>query len=184
MEAQRDLEGERGVGTGAPRTGNGDAEWPGRSDRAPGKFQPGLRLLGPAEPQFAQPGTELQRGGRVDLGRGQQVGHRVEVDADADATLRTGLQSGRAPTAERIEYDIPRAAVSGDKGVRERRGEHRQIAAHRVKGMAPQPLLVLPVGLDCQAGQLGSRGRRKADLELARSRARSDRHGRGQTSWR
>ena len=49
----------------------------------------------------------------------------------------------------------PRRRIAGDEGVGEGRREAREVRAHRVERVAPQPLLVLPLGRDPDRRQLG-----------------------------
>ena len=54
---------------------------------------------------------------RVDLGRGQQVGERVEVVADADPALGARLERRGAAAGERVEDDVAGPRVAGDERV-------------------------------------------------------------------
>ena len=105
--------------------------------------------------------------GRLDLGRRQQVGERVQVVADADPALGAGLEGRRPASGERIEDDVASARVAGDEGVGKGGREAREIRAHRVERVAPQPLLVLPLGRDRQGRQL--RGEVEGELSGADS---------------
>ncbi len=147
------------VGTSAP-SGPGIAE---DAEREP---EPGVGLAGPAQPERGQPGPRLGLRGRLDLGRGQQVGERVEIVADADPALRTGLERGRPTAAERVEDDVPGPRVAGDEGVGQGGREARQVRAHRVEPVAPQPLLILPFGRDRQRRELV-----RSDVPAGRGRA-------------
>ena len=51
-----------------------------------------------------------------------------------------------AAAAERIEDDVARPRIASDERVGEGCRKARQVRAHRVKRVAPQPLLVLPLG--------------------------------------
>ena len=82
------------------------------------------------------------------------MGERVEVVADSDPALGTGLQRARPATAERVEDDVAGPRVAGDEGVGEGRREARQVGAHRMEPVTPQPLLVLPLRGDGQGRQL------------------------------
>ena len=62
---------------------------------------------------------------------------------------------GTRPAAgERVQHDVSRPGVPGDERVGERRGKAREVRAHRVEGVAPETVAVLPVGLDGQAREL------------------------------
>ena len=121
---------------------------------------------GEAKPRQARPGLGRRR--RLDLGRGQEVGKGVEVVADTDPTLGARLERDRATSGERIEHDVAGPAVAGDEGVGERRREARQVRAHRMERVTPQPLLRLPFGLDPEARQVG----RQLEIELTGCEAR------------
>ena len=136
--------------------------------------QPVARARVPGQTELREPGRRLRTRRRLDLGRGQQVSERVEVVADPDPPLRARLERCRAATRERIEDDVAWSRVAGDEGVGERRRKARQVRAHRVERMAPQALLVLPLGSERDRRQL----ERKLERELARGGApRPCRHG-------
>ena len=78
------------------------------------------------------------------------MGERIEVVADADPTFGARLERGRAATGEGVEDHITGSRVAGDERVRECRREAREVGAHRVEAVAPQPLLGLPLGCDRQ----------------------------------
>ena len=100
--------------------------------------------------------------------------HRVKVVADAHSALCARLERRRSAAAEGVQHDVTRAAVARDEGVCERSREHRQVAAHRMEGMAPEALLELPFRLDTQPWELQA----KADLELTGGDALRCGHGR------
>ena len=77
----------------------------------------------------------------------------------------------RAAPGERVEDDVARPRVAGDEGVGQGRREAREVRAHRVEGVAPQALLVLPLGREGDRRQL----ERKLEGELARGRERAGR---------
>ena len=132
----------------------------------------------PGQPQLGESGRGRPAGRRADLGRGQQVGERVEVVADADPALGAGLERGRAAPGERIEDDVARPRVASDERMGQGGREAREVRAHRVERVAPQPLLVLPLGCEGDDRQL----ERQLERELAcggRSQRRSVRTGSG-----
>jgi len=51
--------------------------------------------------------------------------------------------------------DVAAARVAGDEGVGEGRREAREVRAHRVERVAPEPLLVLPLRCDPDRWQRG-----------------------------
>ena len=102
------------------------------------------------------------------------MSHRIEVVADADAALGTGLERRRPASAEGIEDDITGPAVARDEGMRQRCREHREVAAHGVEGVAPEALLHLPLGLDVEPRQR----RQEAGIELAGGDPLRGGHGR------
>ena len=126
----------------------------------------------PGEPERRQPGGRLGAGGGLDLGRGQQVGERVQVVADADPALRAGLEGSRPAAAERVEHDVAAAAVAADERVGEGGREAGEVRAHRVEGGSPQPLLVLPLGRDVDRGE-ARRGARQGSPGCVRERGGS-----------
>ena len=69
----------------------------------------------------------------------------------------------RAAAGERVEDDVAGPRVAGDERVGEGRREAREVRAHRVEAVAPQPLLVLPLGRECQRREL----ERELEGELA-----------------
>ena len=161
----------------APASRRAARAQPGRSGsaatRAPSASQ-SRELAFQASRSCGEPCRRLRTRRRLDLGRGQQVRERVEVVADPDPPLRARLERCRAATRERIEDDVARSRVAGDEGVGERGREARQVRAHRVEGVAPQALLVLPLGSERDRRQL----ERKLERELARGGApRPCRHG-------
>ena len=108
---------------------------------------------GPGEAERGEPGAGLGGRGGLELGGGQDVGERVEVVADADTALRGRLDGRRAAAAERVQDHVAGTAVAGDEPVGEGRREAREVRAHRVEAVAPQPWLRLPLGLDPEGGQ-------------------------------
>ena len=71
------------------------------------------RFGGPREAEAGEPRQRLGRRRRLDLRRGQEVGERVEVVADADPALGRGLERRRATAGEWVEDDVAAAASSG-----------------------------------------------------------------------
>ena len=171
VEADDDLRRDRApflpmAGSGS-RSGN-EACRAGRIvDHPPGEGQPRFGVGRPREAQGRESRPGLGRRSRIDLGRRQQVGERVQVVADADPPLGACLEGGRPASGERIEDDVASPRVAGDEGVGEGRREAREVRAHRVERVAPQPLLVLPLGRDRQDGQL--RGEIEGELSGADS---------------
>ena len=100
----------------------------------------------PAQAELGEARDGLGPGRRLDLGRGQQVGEGVEVVADADPALGARLERRRAAAGERIEDDVAGPRVARDERVGQGGREAREVRAHRVERVAPQPLLVLPLG--------------------------------------
>ena len=125
----------------------------GVRDHATREREPRGAVGGPGEAERGDTGAGC--GGRrgLHLGRGQHLGERVQVVADPDPALRDGLERRRAAAAERVEDHVAGARVAGDERVGEGRREAREVRAHRVQAVAPQPLLRLPVGLDPEGGQ-------------------------------
>ena len=186
----------RGWKARATSSGTGSAPSSGEpSEPAAGTREPGA----PGSAEMRAPGRASQRefafqasrswasrviacgaGRRLDLGRGQQVGERIEVVADADPALGAGLEGRRAAPRERVEDDVARPRVARDEGMGEGGREAREVRAHRVEGVAPQALLVLPLGREGDRRQL----ERKLEGELARGREtrRTCRHGRSRSS--
>ncbi len=141
--------------------------------------QPAGRIRVPGQPELGETRGRLGACRRLDLRRGQQMGERIEVVADPDAALGAGLEGRRAAPGERVEDDVARPRVASDEGVGERRREAREVRAHRVEGVAPQPLLVLPLGGERERRQLG----RQLEGELTRGDVRRTcRHRRSRTS--
>ena len=173
MERERDLGGTVSSGR-RRRSGAGTRHLrssPGSAATRVGERQPAPRRGVPAEAKLREPGGGGGRARRLDLGRSQQVGERVEVVADPDPALGAGLQRRRAATRERIEDDVARPRVAGDEGVGEGRREARQVGAHRVEAVAPQALLVLPLGREPMAGRSIGSSRASWPAVAARSRA-------------
>ena len=166
---------------GAPdvaRSGSWDEGRAGIGDDPPRKLRPGRRLGVPGEPQLGEARRRRPAGRRANLGRGQQVGERVEVVADPDAPFGAGLERGRAAPREWVEDDVARPRVASDERMRQRCGEAREVRAHRMERVAPQPLLGLPLGCEGDDRQL----ERELECELAcgsRSQRRSVRTGSG-----
>ena len=121
----------------------------------------------PGEAEGREPGRRGSAGRRLDLGGGQQVGERIQVVADADPALGAGLERRRPAAAERVEHDVAGPAVAGDEGVGQRRREAREVRAHRVEGVAPEALLLLPLRRDVEARQ------RRAELPRSSCSARA-----------
>ena len=146
--------------------------------------EPRLGFGVPGEAELGEPGHGGGPGRRSDLGRGQQVGERVEVVADADPALRARLERGGAATRERIEDHVTGPRIAGDEGVGEGGREAREVRAHRVERVAPQALLGLPLGFQRDRRQF----ERELEGELARGgrarwrSVRSGRHRRVETS--
>ena len=142
--------------------------------------QPVARVRVPGEAELGEPGRRLRACRRFDLGRRQEVGERVEVVADADPALGAGLEGRRAAPGERVQDDVTRSRVARDEGVGQGGREAREVRAHRVEGVAPQPLLVLPLGREGDRRQL----ERQLEGELARGRdaRRTCRHERSRSS--
>ena len=136
-------------------------------DHPAGECQPRFGIGRPGEAQRRQSGPCLGRRSRIDLGRRQEVGEGVEVVADPDPSLGARLEGRRTPPGERIEDHVASARVARDEGVGERSREAREVRAHRVERMAPQPLLVLPLGGDRKDGQI--RGEVEGELTIANS---------------
>ena len=147
-----------------PATGTRASLAPGSALDPRRERQPARGVRVPGQAKRRQTGRGLGPGRRLDLRGGEQVGERVEVVADADPPLRAGLERRRAAAGERIEDDVARARVAGDERVREGGREAREVGAHRVERVAPQPLLVLPLGRDRDRRQL----ERQLERELAR----------------
>ena len=172
--ARDDLVGARDVA----RSGSGDERRAGIGDDPPRQLRPGRSLGVPGEPQLGESRRRRPAGRRANLGRGQQVGERVEVVADTDATFGAGLERGRAAPGEWIEDHVARARIASDERMGQGRGEAREVRAHRVERVAPQPLLGLPLGCERDDRQL----ERELERELAcgsRSQRRSVRTGSG-----
>ena len=108
--------------------------------RAPSASQR-FRLGIPGQAELREPGRRLGTRRRLNLRGGQQVGKGVEVVADADPALGAGLERGRAASRERVEDDVTRPRVPGDERMGQGRREAREVRAHRVERVAPQPLL-------------------------------------------
>ncbi len=137
--------------------------------------QPGFGLAGPAKTERRDPEPRLGLRSRFDLGGGEQMGEWVQVVADPDPPFGTGLERARPAAAERVEDDVTGARVAGDEGVGEGRRKARQVRAHRVESMTPQPLLVLPLGGQGQARQVIGGQTRQIERELS-----AGRHGRSE----
>ena len=167
MEGERDLDWD-GF-TAAVRSGPGTGDRHERCGRrrvggdALAEGEPILRFGIPAESKPRQPGRRLRARRRLDLGRRQQVGERIQVVADADPALGACLEGRRPAAGERIQDDVTGPRIPGDEGVRQRGRKAGQIRAHRVEGVAPQALLVLPLGRDREWRQL----ERQLEGELA-----------------
>ena len=146
--------------------------------------RPGRRVGRPGETERRDPRPRLGRRRRLDLRRGQQVGERVEVVADADPALGRRLERRRAAARERVEDDVAAPRVAGDERVGEGGREAREVRAHRVERVAPEALLVLPLGRDPDrrqlGGQLPAQGRGQAGTRAVRSSSSTPRsEGRG-----
>ena len=158
VEGEGDLERDR-FDAGerrALRAGGGDegvgVSGLGRDARAQG--EPVARVRVPCEAELGEPGRRLRACRRFDLGRRQEVGERVEVVADTDPALGAGLEGCRPAPGERVQDDITRSRVARDEGVGQGGRETGEVRAHRVEGVTPQPLLVLPLGGEGDRGQL------------------------------
>jgi hypothetical protein len=117
----------------------------------------------PGESECGEPRSGLGGHAGLHLGGGQHLGEGVEVVADADPSLGERLQGRGAASGERVQDDVAGPAVAGDERVRERRREAREIRAHGVQAVAPQPRLELPVRLDRDRGESA----RQLERELA-----------------
>jgi hypothetical protein len=181
MEGERDFRrhelGRRGRGRSG--AGRRDQCRPGIGRHTRREGRPVGRVDMPAQPELGEARRRRRPRRRFDLGRRQQVSERIQVVPDADAPFGARLERCRAAAREWIEDDVTRPRIAGDEGVRKRGWEAREVRAHRMEGVAPQPLLSLPFGLD--------RDRRQRDRQVqgqllrggGRSRAsRSGRHGR------
>ncbi len=144
-----------------------------------GDREPIGRLGIPGESELGQAGRGRAARRRLELGRGQQVGERVQVIADADASLRAGLERGSAAAGERVENDIAGSRIARDEGMREGGRKARQVRAHRVERVAPQALLRLPFGLDGHRRQIERqlKGELGGGCSARATPSRSDRHG-------
>ena len=171
-------------GAGGPaagrRPGRRDARRGGIGRHPLGEGEPARGIGVPGEAQGRQTRGRGRPARRLHLRRGQEVGERVEIVADADPSLGAGLQGRRAAPAERIEDDVARPRVACDERVGQGGREAREVRAHRVEGVAPQALLGLPFGLDADGRQVEREC--QGELRGACTRAaarRSGRHGRG-----
>ena len=184
----------RGWKLSATSTGTGSAAAPvvARSEPAPGGAAraplPGRTRRGPRAPVVNHASASPAQRSRSDVSRirasaseagstfggRQQVGERVEVVADPDPALGAGLERRRAAAAERVEDDVAGSRVAGDERMGEGGREARQVRAHRVEPVAPQALLILPLG-----GDRAARAARSARDRAGRGRAgRAGRSGR------
>ena len=183
VEGERDLDRHALGAAFRSGAGTGDRHERGRRGRvrrdALAEGQPVLRFGVPAQAEAGEASGGLGACGRLDLGRGQQVGERIEVVADTDPAFRARLEGRRPATGERVQDDVAGPRIPGDEGVRERGREAGQVRAHRVEGVAPQALLVLPLGRDREGRQL--EGQLEGELAGGGSR-RGSRHGRFATS--
>ena len=178
-DLDRDVFDAIGVRVARPGARDQGCRGVGRRPDPFGEGQPAGGGRVPGQPELGQSRRRLRARRRLDLGRGQQVGERVEVVADADPALRAGLERGRAAPGERVEDDVTRPRIAGDERMGEGRREAREIRAHRMEGVAPQPLLVLPLGGEGECRQLG----RQFERELTRGDVRRTcRHRRSRTS--
>ena len=154
VERERDLVRDALVVIARPAAGAGRRDprrrMGGAHEHALGEGQPARGVRVPRQPERGEPRARLGRRRGIHLGRGQQVGERVEVVADADPALGARLERGRAATGERVEDDVTGSRVAGDERVGECRRKAREVRAHRVEAVAPQPLLGLPLGRDRQ----------------------------------
>ena len=153
-----------GATDGSAEPGVGDDRGPGRSRATPPR-----RRTRPGAATATRVLTSALRG-RIDLGRGQDVGEGVEVVAGADAALGAGLQRSRAAAAEGVQDHVAGAGVAGDEGVGQAGREAGQVRAHGVEAVAPEPLLVLPLGGDGQVGQRGGELQRQGQLAVGLDR--------------
>ena len=134
------------------------------------EVEPVAGLTGPREPQGREPEARLGGRGRLELGGGEDVREGVEVVADADAPLGRRLDRRGAAAGERVEDDVAGPAVAGDERMGERRREAREVRAHRVQAVAPQPLLRLPLGLEAEGRERGGELERELAGVLADGR--------------
>jgi hypothetical protein len=135
----------------------------GCGDRGVRETIPFARGSGPAEAQARQTGLDLRPARRVDLCGRQQMGERVEVVSGPHSPLRAGLERRRPAAAEGIEDHVTGSRVAGDECVRQTGREARQVRAHRMEAVAPQPLLALPFRFDRERRDLG----RELERQLA-----------------
>ena len=141
--------------------------------------EPGGGVGVPGEAEGRDAGARLGGQPGLDLRGGQDLGQRVEVVADADPALGERLERRGAAARERVEHDVAGPAVAGDERVGEGRREAREVRAHRVEAVAPQPRLELPVRLDRDRRE----GTGQLEGELARVRILVG-HSRGSTTPR
>jgi len=71
------------------------------------KRLPGVSLERPVDPEPRQAGRCLAGRGWIDFRGGEHVGERIEVVANAQAPLDTGLEGHRSSTRERVEDHVP-----------------------------------------------------------------------------
>jgi hypothetical protein len=109
---------------------------------------------GPGQTERSDASLDVRFRGRVDLGRGQDLGERVEVVAGADSALGARLKRCSPAAAERVQHHVARAGVSGDEGMNQAGREARKVRAHGMEAVAPETLLILPFRRDGQMGQL------------------------------
>src|SRR6478752_1725461 len=109
-----------------------------------------------------------------------------EVDAAGSANTRSARASQPADPAFQPSRSAARRVVTGarvarDEGVGEGRREAREVRAHRVERVAPQALLVLPLGRELDRGQLD--GQFEGELARGGGGRRTCRHGRSDPPW-
>ena len=156
-----------GIGAAARRGDRRAAARPGAASAASARSCQAARSSTEAQVELAEASADIGPGRRIDLRRREQGGERIEVVADADPALGAGLQRRGAAAAERVKDDVAGPRVAGDEGVGEARREARQVRAHGVERVAPEALLVLPLGLQRQ--------RRERDRVAGRGPAMSGR---------
>ena len=162
-----------------PARGTAAEGWPGRATTRSPRASHAAASAFQAR-RSAATRVRVSAGSRgLHLGGGQDLGQGVQVVADADPALGERLERGGAASRERVEHDVAGPAVAGDERVGEGRRKAREVRAHRVQAVAPQPWLELPVRLDRDGGE----GTGQLEGELARVRSVVG-HSRGSTAPR
>ena len=185
MERQGHLGRKRRRGGASTRRGHRRPAAAGCGEGCVGQVLPGRPLVKEAQVELAQAGADVGPGRRIDLRRGEQGGHGIEVDPHSQPALRAGLERRGAAAAEGVKDDVAGSRVAGDEGMGKPRGEHREIAAHGVERVAPEALLELPLGLQ---GERRERDRFGDEAKRRLAKARSSRSyrrdgGRGARRW-